>query len=239
MSPEAANAPFRRVGSNAKKSPNSLGPPVLVSWDELIRWGDAKQSLALRDMSRRRVADLTELRNALGEQPERGATETTERMLAADPASLRSFFDSLEALLRQWRFPTVGKVELGENTDIVVGGQPRRGHGKGHRAVMHTAFTIALMRFAKDQAKKHPTLVVVDSPLTCLKQNDRYTVEDDVKLGFYETLKAALPDEQIIVIENDRPPESVLQGLYHIHFSGPDGPDRPGFYPVPSDAPAA
>lgn len=213
-----------------------LQPKLQRSYEEMLRWSEAKQLLALRAMSRQRVAKLSELKSALGEQPEQQAADTAEQMLSADAAPLRQFFDALETLLRQWRFPTVGTVELGEKSDLVVNGQARKGHGKGHRAVMHAAFTIALMRFAKEHTKKHPTVVIVDSPLTCFKQNDRYSVENDVKVGFYEHLKSAPKDEQIIVIENDRPPQSVLPGLFHTHFSGPDGPDRPGFYPVPSDA---
>jgi hypothetical protein len=112
--------------------------------------------------------------------------------------------------------------------DLVVNGFTRFSQGKGHRAVLYAAFTIALMNVA---TSRHPQFVVIDSPLTSYKPRDEYRVEDDLIRGFYESLVKTLDDRQVVIIENDDPPADLIPSMKHHHFSGPDGAGRQGFYP--------
>jgi hypothetical protein len=89
---------------------------------------------------------------------------------------------------------------------------------------------IALMNVANG---RHPQFVVIDSPLTSYKPNDAYRVEQDLIRGFYESLILTPPEQQVVIVENDDPPSDLIPKMQHIHFSGPEGKGRMGFYPSP------
>jgi hypothetical protein len=215
---------------------NTLQPRLQTSYQQLLTWSNAKQSMALRDAVRKRIADLTDIRNSLGAEAESAEYTSAEDTLAIDAGAQRLFCDSLEALLRDWRFPNIGTVDIGAKSEIMIAGRPRASEGKGYKAVIHAAFTVALMRFARTTSRKHPCVSVIDSPLTCFKAKDQYTVEDDVQLGFYRSLMQTTEDEQVIILENNLPPAEVVEELYHEHFTGGDT-GRRGFYPATTAPP--
>ena len=145
------------------------------------------------------------------------------------------FCKEVEKVLREWKFPNLDRVTFSESDDdIIISGRKRNSHGKGVRAIMHTAFNMGLLRFCRNQSMPHPGLLVVDSPLVVYRQaNDPNSDPEDegfstdVKEAFYRSLSSAV-GIQVIVCENDDPPADINANI--IHFTGTDE-GRYGFIP--------
>jgi len=103
------------------------------------RRNTALQARAMADqiMQFRRRAD--ELKVDKGDKP----AKISSGVATAD---LEKFALTVEALLREWNYPDVGRTVFSEkDQDLVIGGQLRTSHGKGVRALTCAAFIIALM----------------------------------------------------------------------------------------------
>ena len=112
----------------------------------------------------------------------RGLKESIESAtIARDPSasgweplpssSLRKFCAEVEAVLKEWKWEGQARVEFDETEyDIKVDGQRRQSHGKGVRAVLHSAFVIGLLRYCQLNDRPHLGTVVIDSPLTSYKK---------------------------------------------------------------------
>jgi hypothetical protein len=113
-------------------------------------------------------------------------------------------------------FPDLDRVTFSEfDDDIIISGQERASHGKGVRAITHTAFNLGLLRFCRKLSMPHPGFLVVDSPLVVYRQADGpdFDPQDkgfstDVKEAFYRSLSTAV-GIQVIICENDDPPADL------------------------------
>jgi hypothetical protein len=156
--------------------------------------------------------------------------------VAQDQPGLQRLSWRIRDLLTSWRFPFKTDVHFSvETDDIVIDGKDRKANGKGVRAVTHAAFTIGLMRHCLEDGTPHPGFVLIDTPLNNFKgQTD--DVEDpeltrDLRAAFLHALATEVGRGQSIVLENVDPP-AAIRGHAVIHeFTGPDGPNRKGFYP--------
>jgi hypothetical protein len=157
--------------------------------------------------------------------------------------SLTGLCKEIEAVLKEWKWDGEGRVEFDEKAyDIKVDGQTRQSHGKGVRAVLYSAFVIALVRYCQREGLPHPGFVVIDSPLTSYKKRgtgipglDR-TVNQGVEAAFWESLATISNDVQVLIIENKEPPSDVASAVHYEWFAGDEaGPgDRVGFIPKPA-----
>lgn len=154
--------------------------------------------------------------------------------------SLTALCREIEAVLREWKWDGEGRVEFDEKAyDIKVDGQARQSHGKGVRAVLYSAFVIALLRYCQRKALPHPGFVVIDSPLTSYKKRGSNvrgadtTISHGVEAAFWESLISISSDIQVIIIENKEPPPHVASRVHYEWFAGDEaGPgDRIGFIP--------
>jgi hypothetical protein len=181
---------------------------------------------------------LQELRTArdLVQKPSSSKTSSTKLSQGLiDRAALRKLGDIVQQILDRWRFPDNGVVEFDEQTmDFIVNGKPRVNNGKGVRALIHSAFAIALMRFCKENNLPHPGIVVLDSPLTTLRENRQDGISEDVsgeiQIAFFEDLAQAPKDEQIIILENKVPPKYIQDQIKYYEF-WKEGAVRKGFFP--------
>jgi hypothetical protein len=143
---------------------------------------------------------------------------------------------AVQAILKEWRYPNLTRVTFNnERFDLFISGKDRASEGKGFRAIACSAFVIGLLRYCGDWELPHSGLVVLDSPLVTYKRRDVQpgeAITEDVKLAFYEALAQTPPDRQIIVLENDDPPEHVWPMIHYTHFSRLAGVGRYGFFPV-------
>lgn len=145
------------------------------------------------------------------------------------------FCKEVEAVLREWKFPDLDRVTFSESDDdVIISGRERASHGKGVRAITHTAFNLGLLRFCQNRSMPHPGLLVVDSPLVVYRQADDPNSDPgdegfstDVKEAFYRSLSAAV-GIQVIICENDDPPADLSANI--IHFTKTNE-GRYGFIP--------
>lgn len=196
-----------------------------------------RDSQARRDACRRGLELLEsaqELEGLLGE-----ATTPRKSQRANVPPSIVSsgeaeqFSTDVEALLRAWHFPNLGRVTFSEDDqDIVISGRPRSSHGKGVRAITRAAFNLALLRLCTRDRRPFPGLVLIDSPLVVYREPDigEGAFPHDVKDAFYRSVGADFRDTQVIIIENDPPPADLHTSANVIIFTGTDS-GRKGFIP--------
>lgn len=148
-------------------------------------------------------------------------------------AETEEFCNEVETVLREWKFPDLGRVTFSESDDdVIISGLKRASHGKGVRAITHTAFNLGLLRFCRNRSMPHPGLLVVDSPLVVYRQAVDPDPKDegfptDVKEAFYRSLSVA-EGIQVIVCENDDPPADLSANV--IHFTRTNE-GRYGFIP--------
>lgn len=164
--------------------------------------------------------------------------------------TIDAFSSHVSNVLTQWGFPDAehSKYDRSEN-DIVADGQLRSGHGKGVRAVLHAAFTIALAQYCVAEGLPHPGFVVLDSPLVTYKppksghedlSDEAALLPPDFTARFYASVEDLASNVQVIVMENVNPPASQGEGLEEIEFSkSTSGSLRYGFFPYSPPSPAA
>ncbi|MFN9173036.1 MAG: hypothetical protein ACK58N_00555 [Synechocystis sp.] len=151
---------------------------------------------------------------------------------------LDDYAKTVQKLLHAWNFPGWERVSFDETRkDLVIGGQPRTSRGKGLRSVTHAAMTIGLMDFCKERNLSHPGFVVLDSPLLAYWQpeasEDKALLEGvGLKEKFYEYLANNYNDSQILIIENERPPDSIEGIISLMNFTGNPNEGRSGFFPA-------
>jgi hypothetical protein len=124
---------------------------------------------------------------------------------------LHEFSNTVERILEAWDFPDTGDVYFDEVTmDFVIKGKLRGNRGKGLRAITHAAVTLGLLEFCKERSLPHPGFVVIDSPLLAYYKPEG---ESDslkgsaLKKNFYRYLLEEHSDSQVIIVENEHPPE--------------------------------
>jgi len=131
--------------------------------------------------------------------------------------TLHDFSKTVENILNAWDFPDAGSVHFDETImDFVINGKIRGNRGKGLRAITHAAATLGLLEFCKERSLPHPGFVVLDSPLLAYYKPEG---EDDslqgsaLKQKFYKYLIEEHSDSQVVIVENEHPPEAFEDQL--------------------------
>jgi len=146
-----------------------------------------------------------------------------------------SFSKKVSSILRAWNFPGECLVHFDkQTTDFVIDGKPRGSRGKGLRAITHAAVTIALLEYCQENGISHPGFVVLDSPLLAYfkpEGNDDLELKgSDLKEKFYEYLvQHHGVESQVIIIENQHPPDEIQAHISMAVFSGNPNDGRYGF----------
>lgn len=149
----------------------------------------------------------------------------------------RDFSAKIAQRLTAWCYPSATSVSYDQNKlDIIDGDQPRSAHGKGVRAILHAAFTLALAQYCFDRELPHPGFVVLDSPLVTYRPPDQSTETDDeppedVVRAFYSDIQTNF-DGQIIIMENTDPLDPLGVEARDIRFTKDTDGGRYGFLPV-------
>lgn len=160
-----------------------------------------------------------------------GGSKTPKREWESLPSTaLRDLCIQIEAVLKEWQWKGEGRVEFDKDDfDIVVDGQARQSHGKGVRAVLHSAFVIGLLRHCKKGGRPHLGMVIIDSPLTSYKKNipgraastsKDGPVDEGIEAAFWKSLTSVDPALQIIIVENKEPPKTVAGAVKYHWFAG-------------------
>lgn len=137
-----------------------------------------------------------------------------------------SLSQKVSSILKAWDFPGECHVFFDkQSTDFVIDGKPRGSRGKGLRAITHAAVSIALLEYCQEHGLSHPGFVVLDSPLLAYFKpegdDDLILKGTDLKVRFYDYLiNHHGVDSQVIIIENQHPPESMEERLSMTVFTG-------------------
>ena len=150
--------------------------------------------------------------------------------------ALDEFTQTIEGILQEWHFPNANRVFFDENKrDVQIAGKARGSTGKGLRAITHAAVKIGLMEFCRERNLPHPGFVVLDSPLLAYwkpEGDDDDLRGTDLKEMFYRYLLGLRKDNQVIIVENERPPDFVSGEGNVIVFTKNPHQGRYGFFPV-------
>jgi predicted nuclease with TOPRIM domain len=181
-----------------------------------------------------RMAKLEERKSSLEE--DQGDDGSSRSIVSSLPDSIAHDFSlRVSKLLKAWDFPGRCLVHFDkETTDFVIDGKPRGSRGKGLRAITHAAVTISLLEYCLENDLPHPGFVVLDSPLLAYFKpegdEDRQLQGTNLKESFYSYLvNHHSADSQIVIVENQHPPDSVLEGLNMTVFTGNPNEGREGF----------
>jgi predicted nucleic acid-binding Zn-ribbon protein len=185
-----------------------------------------------------RRAKLAARRADIGAEPTRRESEAP--LVGPDSTTLFAFGETVKAVLTAWKFPDAEKVQFDAGiNDITIGGKPRAANGKGVRAVLHSAFNVAVFVHCIEKKLPHPGFLVLDTPLLTyrepltsrhgdLAQDEQTLKSSSLAEHFYKHLASLREHVQVIVIENSDPPQAI-RPLAHIEvFTGQLGEGRFG-----------
>ncbi len=225
------NKEYEKVNTRIQKIIAPTVSEKRASFSELIeKRAEVQKGLDLYE----RMAKLKERKASLEKnEDEKGYSRV---IVSSLPHSVAHDFSlRISCLLKKWDFPGDCIVHFDEkSTDFVIDGKPRGSRGKGLRAITHAAITIALLEYCLENDLPHPGFVVLDSPLLAYFKpegdEDRQLQGTNLKESFYSYLvDHHSTDSQIIIVENQHPPDSVLDGLKMTVFTGNPKEGREGF----------
>lgn len=212
------------VSETALRTADEELRPRKNGFDELLRMRSKVESaIAVH----RQIADLELMRAQIVEEAK------PKRAEPVDPLPLAAagrFSTAIQDRLRAWGFPGADNVRFDRSEfDIVDDEQLRASHGKGVRAVLHAAFTLALADVCQANDLPHPGFVVLDSPLVTYKPPKKGEIRetDDESAQrldhsfvarFYRSIQQT-ENVQIIIMENTDPPEELAAETIDIEFT--------------------
>lgn len=225
------NNEYEKVNSQIQETVAPTVSEERASFSDLIeKRAEVQKLLSLYA----RVKNLEERRMSLVQEEDRDTSSGA--IVSGLPDSVAHGFSlRVSKLLKAWDFPGDCLVHFDkETTDFVIDGKPRGSRGKGLRAITHAAVTIALLEYCLENDLPHPGFIVLDSPLLAYFKpegdEDRQLHGTNLKEKFYSYLiDHHSTDSQIVIVENQHPPESVLGGLNMTVFTGNPKEGREGF----------
>lgn len=218
---------------------NILAPAIKEGSSRLDQLVARRVALQVSQSDEIQASNLRHLKERI-EQNAKSGTNSAQKWEPLPSFSLRKFCEEVESVLKDWKWDGKGRVEFDETDyDIKVDGQRRQSHGKGVRAVLHSAFVIGLLRYCQSNGRPHPGTVVIDSPLTSYKKGTTGEGSDgpisaDIEAAFWHSLQEVRQGVQVIIIENKEPPADVAKTVHYEWFGGRNAPSgqRQGFIPL-------
>ena len=151
-------------------------------------------------------------------------------------STLDQFSQTIEHILSKWHFPNASRVFFNESSrDFQIGGKERGSMGKGLRAITHAAVNIGLLEFCLERDLPHPGFVVLDSPLLAYWKPEGEHDDlsgTDLKDRFYQYLLGLSSNVQVLIVENEHPPDFVKDRENVIVFTKNPHQARYGFFPM-------
>ena len=210
-----------------------LEPTIIMQKEQLRNLFDTKKDVEISISVIGQIDKMEELK-VEAKQNLKPLLKEEKVPTGAKAAEIGELLEVIEAKLKSWKFPDLGRIGFSEEKqDITIGIKNRTDQGKGFRAITHSAFIIALMDFCIDRNMPHPGFVILDSPLVTFRGAEKKiktdeAIPDDTKKEFYRSLASLPDDRQIIVIENDPPPPDIIKNINYVQFTK-DALGRYGF----------
>ncbi|WP_405160870.1 hypothetical protein OG203_31465 [Nocardia sp. NBC_01499] len=197
---------------------------------------NVERNLGLYDQ----IATLEKMKQVVADE---AAAATSASGTGIGLRAQREFSAALATRLAAWRFPEPESVRYDTSEqDIVADDQLRSAHGKGVRAILHAAFTLALAQYCLDRDLPHPGFVILDSPLVTYRPPDggntptdnpsgtEDEIPADIAGAFYEDIQRHFTG-QVIVFENTDPPNELDNQTVDVVFTKNASAGRYGFFP--------
>lgn len=213
-----------QMGELALRTADEALRPRKVKFDELLR---TRSSIEAAIAVHRQISDLESMRAQVSDEAEPKKAEAPAPLPLAVSTQLSA---AIQSRLRDWGFRGAESVRFDRSEfDIIDADQLRGSHGKGVRAILHAAFTLALADFCLANNLPHPGFVVLDSPLVTYKPPKEGEVQevddesprrldDSFVARFYRNLQQET-NVQIIIMENTDPPESISANTVDVEFT--------------------
>lgn len=210
---------------------------ILIKHEQCLK---ARDQLLAIENNRRKLYETKQRIQELNDRLD-NTKNTSEKVSLKKPPEelLKEFCAIVENLLQSWKFiggDNNSVVFNDKDNDIIVSGKEKATYGKGARAIINSAFIIAIMDYCSSHNLSHPGFVILDSPLTTYKERDRQAnlknedVSNSVKAQFFYNLSRVCKHKQIIIFDNEIPPKDIVDITYH-HFTGNKEIFRTGFIP--------
>ena len=216
---------------------NVLSPQVISIKDKIQENIDERQKLYGFELDKKRLQELwflrssTSIKDLTAEKSIKGKRKQNKPQY--DMEARRELCNIIANTLRSWKYVEEGIVEFSDDWDLIINGKVRSSHGKGVRALLFTSFTYSLMEFCNKKSLSHPMTIVIDSPLTTFREDQKREDEDEIsgkiQTAFFETLSRCDKNEQIIILDNKEPPRELWDTINFIQFSGNPNSGRKGF----------
>jgi hypothetical protein len=205
-----------------------LGPSITTIDGDLSDLSERRAVIAARLSLYEQLRRLDEIEQSPELTPQ---VKKEKRFAVLPPSAYDEFATTVQELLRTWSFPELGRVVYDTATeDIVISGKARKDNGKGYRAITYAAFMIGLLLEIRRKHLSHPGFVLLDSPLVTYREPDEHMGEG-VKFAFYRKLAAGLGAAQVIILENEEPPEEIKQSISFTGFTKNQTAGRYGLFP--------
>lgn len=191
------------------------------------------------DLYQRRTKLLAR-RTEVEAEPTKRKTKDEALSMGPELTTLFKFGEEVKAVLTAWHFPNAEKAQFDAKiNDITIAGKPRSSNGKGVRAILHTAFNVAVITYCIKHHLPHPGFLILDTPLVTYREpmHSKHgdLSEDEIELKaagiaehFYRHLASLKDEVQFIVIENADPPVAIRDLAYIETFTGSDDNGRFG-----------
>ena len=192
------------------------------------------------------------LRRLRAEQDRRSRARTIERRIATlesqkisgrpraedfDPslstADAHDLARAIKRVLIAWGYPNVETVIFDlASQDLIVDGKERRVNGKGVRAILQSAFHVALLLHCRETNRPHPGFLILDTPLRAYRaptEGEDREADDEALANtalaerFYAHLGELSEMGQFIVIENETPPNDLPASVATSRYDGGAG----------------
>jgi predicted nuclease with TOPRIM domain len=228
-------AQFEGEYKECEQELNEIATPAVsterASYNQLVsKRADVRLMLEKINGLNRLIAQRAELDSELPEAA--GGPSTTRTQVSKNV--LDEFAQTIESILQEWHFPNATRVFFDESKrDFQIAGKDRGSTGKGLRAITHAAVKIGLMEFCRERSLPHPGFVVLDSPLLAYwkpEGDDDDLRGTDLKEMFYRYLLGLSKDSQVIIVENEHPPDFVFAEGNVIVFTKNPHQGRYGFF---------
>lgn len=218
------------------KHQSSLVSEILKQHEHYL---EIRDSLLSTEKNQQQLAVLSsriqELNAQIDHTPK---TAETVQIKKLSEEMMNEFCKTVHELLVSWNFISSNSTVVWDNkvNDVIVSDKQKSTYGKGARAVINSAFILAVMEYCRVRQLSHPGFIVLDSPLTTYKEKDKLAdlenedVDGNIKAQFFRSLAKMSTEEQIIIFDNEIPPENLTNAKYQ-HFTGNKEIPRTGFIP--------
>ena len=158
---------------------------------------------------------------------------------------LKALCEKIKEILDVWQFNDITTLNFDtsyDSYDIVINGKDRSAFGKGYRAILYSAFVLALLEYCTERDLPTTGHIMLDSPLTTFQgkeaNNSRIvpiveeTVSQDIEKSFFRDLADLRNELQVIIFDNKDPDDYIKEKINYIHFTKGKSEGRYGFFPV-------